>query len=126
MEKNIEFQLTDWNKTPFIEHKGETGNAYWQTTLVSGFRISKVEFSKNYKSDNWCKKGDIIYCIDGEMESDLGNDETMILSKGMSYMVSDEYNSYQASSVNGVILYILDGDFLKKNIKNNTILRVII
>jgi hypothetical protein len=36
-----------------------------------------------------------------------------MLSKGMTYIVSDDLSSHRSVSVNGVKLLIIDGDFLK-------------
>jgi hypothetical protein len=113
MSTNIPFQVTDWDKIPATEHKGDTGVAYWKTLQFEGLRIRMVEYSKIYKADHWCKKGHIIYCIEGEMDTELGDGTVMKLSKGMSYHVSDELSSHRTSSISGVKLFIVDGDFLK-------------
>lgn len=112
-QMNIPFQLTNWEKMPAEEHKGITGMAYWKTLQFPGLRIRVVEYSKQYKADHWCEKGHIIYCIEGEMDTELASGEIVKLSKGMSYEVSDELSSHRTSSENGVKLFIVDGDFLK-------------
>ena len=38
--KNIPFQTINWSDIPMIEHKGETGTAYWQTTQFEGLMKS--------------------------------------------------------------------------------------
>jgi hypothetical protein len=113
LEKNIPFQLTDWDKVPAKEYKGETGVAHWKTLEFEGLRIRVVEYSKNYKADHWCQKGHIIYCLEGEMDTELADGKIVNLTKGMSYQVSDELSSHCTSSVSGVKLFIVDGDFLK-------------
>jgi hypothetical protein len=113
MEKNIPFQVTDWEKIAPTEHKGESGIAYWRTLQFLGLRIRMVEYSENYKADHWCEKGHIIYCIEGEMETELADGKVYKLSKGMSYQVSDDLSSHCTSSSKGVKLFIVDGDFLK-------------
>jgi hypothetical protein len=113
MEKNIPFQTTDWDKLPAQEHKGDTGSAIWKTLEFEGLRIRLVEYSKNYKADHWCQKGHIIYCLEGEMDTELGDGKIVKLSKGMSYQVSDELSSHRTSSKTGVKLFVVDGDFLK-------------
>ena len=112
---NIPFQLTDWKKIPSIEHKGESGSAYWKTLQFEGLRIRMVEYSANYKADHWCKKGHIIYCIEGEMDTELSDGRVLKLSAGMSYQVSDELSSHRTYTSNGVRLFIVDGDFLSVN-----------
>jgi hypothetical protein len=110
---NIPFQLTDWTKIPVVEQKGESGTVSSQTLQLGDLRIRMVEYSENYKADHWCQKGHIIYCIEGEMITELDNGEEFILSKGMSYQVSDELSSHRTYSKNGVKLFVIDGSFLK-------------
>ncbi|MBI1769262.1 MAG: DHCW motif cupin fold protein [Bacteroidetes bacterium] len=109
----IPFQTIDWSSVEKAEHKGETGTSFWQTILLDGLRIRLVEYSANYLADHWCKKGHIVYCLEGEFESEFQNGEKFMLSKGMSYIVSDELSSHRSISRDGVKLLIIDGDFLK-------------
>jgi len=113
MEQNIPFTTTDWNTITAIEHKGESGTAYWKTLQYVGLRIRMVEYSKDYKADHWCQKGHIIYCIAGEMDTELADGSVVKLKQGMTYQVSDELSSHRTSSAGGVKLFIVDGDFLK-------------
>lgn len=115
---NIPFNLTDWNAIPIIMHKGETGEAYWRTIEFGDLRIRMVEYSKNYKADHWCQKGHIIFCIEGEMTTELADGQEFKMSKGMSYQVSDELSSHRTYSQEGVKLFIVDGAFLKLNLEN--------
>ena len=112
---NIPFQITDWNKIPVTEHKGDTGVAYWQTLQFGNLRIRMVEYSKNYKADHWCEKGHIIYCIEGEMTTELSSNsgQEFKMTKGMTYQVSDDLSSHRTYSKDGVKLFIIDGAFLK-------------
>ena len=113
MNKNIPFQTIDWSTIPKTEHKGETGTAYWQTMQFEGLRIRMVEYSKDYVADHWCTKGHIVHCLEGDFVSELKNGTKSILTKGMTYVVSDELSSHRSTTVNGVKLLIIDGDFLK-------------
>lgn len=113
-KKNIPFQTIDWSDIPRTEHKGETGLAYWQTLQFEGLRIRLVEYSKGYVADHWCAKGHIVHCIEGAFISELSNGEKFILSKGMTYVVTDDLSSHRSTTVDGVKLLIIDGDFLKK------------
>jgi quercetin dioxygenase-like cupin family protein len=114
--ENIPFQAINWETIPRTEHKGETGIAWWQTIQFQGLRIRLVEYSKGYLADHWCEKGHIVYCLEGEFLSELQNGENFHLSKGMTYVVSDELSSHRSVSENGVKLLIIDGDFLKLNV----------
>src|SRR6187401_1130017 len=110
---NIPYQNIDWTAVEKVVHKGETGTALWQTIQFSGLRIRLVEYSKEYLANHWCQKGHIVHCLEGEFISELKNGEKFILSKGMSYVVSDELSSHRSFSKKGVTLLIIDGDFLK-------------
>jgi hypothetical protein len=112
-QNNIPFQLTNWELVPKVEHKGDTGVAYWQTLQFGDLRVRMVEYSKNYLADHWCQKGHIIFCIEGAMTTELADGKEYILTKGMSYQVSDDLSSHRTYSKDGVKLFIVDGTFLK-------------
>lgn len=109
----IPFQTIDWNQIPKTEHPGETGKAYWQTIQLGNLRIRKVTYSENYIADHWCQKGHIVHCLEGDFISELENGEKFSLSKGMTYIVTDDVSSHRSISTKGVKLLIIDGDFLK-------------
>ena len=109
----IPFQTIDWSVIDKTEHKGVTGTSYWQTIQLDGLRIRIVEYSANYFADHWCQKGHIVYCLEGDFNSELENAETVCLTKGMTYVVSDDESSHRSISTNGTKLLIIDGDFLK-------------
>ncbi len=110
--ENIPFQSIDWKDIAKTEYKGETGTAVWQTIQFNGLRIRMVEYSAGYLADHWCRKGHIVYCIDGEFTSELLNGEKYYFKKGMTYIVTDEMSSHRSVSDSGVKLMIIDGDFL--------------
>ena len=112
---NIPFQTINWNSVEKTEHKGETGTATWQTVQFAGLRIRLVEYTNGYLADHWCQKGHIVYCIEGAFVSELSTGEKITLSKGDTYVVSDELSSHRSVSENGVKLLIVDGDFLKNS-----------
>ncbi len=109
----IPFQTIDWSNVPSVEHKGVTGEAWWQTIQYPGLRVRIVEYSPGYLADHWCRKGHIVHCLEGGLVSELENGETHALNKGMTYVVSDELSSHRSVSENGAKLLIIDGDFLK-------------
>ena len=110
---HIPFQTIDWANIERTEHPGETGTAFWQTLQLGGLRIRRVDYSAGYLADHWCRKGHIVHCLEGEFVSELENGESVTLSKGMTYVVSDELSSHRSVSAQGVQLLIIDGDFLK-------------
>ena len=109
---NIAFQTIDWTSVEKVEYKGEEGVAYWQTIQFPGIRIRLVEYSKGYLSNHWCKKGHIVHCLEGELISELDTGEKNKLTKGISYVVSDNLSSHRSYSETGTRLLIIDGDFL--------------
>lgn len=110
--QSILFQTTDWATVPVTEHRGEQGIALWRTRQFDGLRIRLVEYSAGYRADHWCKAGHIVYCIEGEMISELADGRTFILSQGMTYQVSDDVSMHRSYSEKGVKLLIIDGNFL--------------
>ena len=112
----ILFNSINWSTVEKPEHKGETGIACWQTMQFDKIRLRLVEYSENYIADHWCKKGHIVHCLEGEFISELESGEKFVLTKGMSYIVSDDLSSHRSISKNGVKLLIIDGDFLSGKI----------
>jgi len=107
------FETIDWSAIEKTEYKGETGTAFWQTIQKDGVRLRIVEYSKGYMADHWCRKGHIVHCLEGDFISELDNGESFLLTKGMTYIVSDNVSSHRSTTTNGVKLLIIDGDFLK-------------
>jgi len=112
-EQNIPFQVIQWDKISKEEHRGENGTSFWQTVERPGLRLRIVEYSPGYLADHWCKKGHIVYCLEGSFVSEMQNGKSFSLSKGMSYIVSDEISSHRSLSKEGVKLLIIDGAFLE-------------
>lgn len=110
---NIPFQTILWGEIEKTEHPGETGVAHWQTRQFDGLRVRLVEYSPGYLADHWCTKGHIVHCLEGEFESELQTGEVFRLTRGMTYVVSDELSTHRSVSHTGVKLLIIDGDFLK-------------
>jgi hypothetical protein len=110
---NIPFQTIDWSTVNRVEHKGEKGTSYWQTIQYPGLRIRIVEYSEGYLADHWCKKGHIVHCLEGELESEMKGGEKFLLTCGMTYVVTDEMSSHRSVTKERVKLLIIDGDFLK-------------
>jgi hypothetical protein len=116
MNKNaIPFRAIDWPLVPKTLHPGEKGMAAWQTIEFEGLRIRIVEYSPDYLADHWCRKGHIVHCLEGEFISEMENGDSFSLTKGMTYVVSDELSSHRSVSEQGVKLMIIDGDFLKSS-----------
>jgi hypothetical protein len=106
--KNIPFQTTDWAAATSERHHGETGYADWKTQQCGDIRVRVVEYSPNYKADHWCFKGHILYCLEGEMTTELKDGRTVQLRKGMSYQVEDENYPHSSHTTTGARLFIVD------------------
>jgi quercetin dioxygenase-like cupin family protein len=105
---SFSFETLDWNSVPKDEHQGDTGKAYWQVRMMNDIRVRRVEYSPGYLANHWCEKGHVLFCIEGEMETELADGRKFKLSKGMSYLVGDNNEAHRSSTTNGCILYIVD------------------
>lgn len=107
------FQTIDWSKVPSAEQKGEHGFARAKTWELPGLRIRRIEYSPGYLADHWCKKGHIVHCLEGAFTSELVNGDRFVLSKDMTYVVSDNLSTHRSHTEHGVQLLIIDGAFLQ-------------
>lgn len=112
--QSIQFQTIDWDSISKTEYPGESGSAFWQTVETGGLRIRIVEYSAGYLADHWCQKGHIVHCLEGQFVTEQEDGESIVLKKGMTYIVGDEMSSHRSVSENGVKLLIIDGDFLSR------------
>lgn len=109
---NFSFQTIDWSVIPKTEYPGETGIATWQTLQFPGLRIRMVAYSSGYMADHWCQKGHFVHCLEGSFVTEQANGDSITLSAGMGYLVSDDLSSHRSRTEEGVKLLIVDGDFL--------------
>lgn len=105
---DIPFDVTDWSTIAPTEHMGETGVATWRTRHFGPVRVRMVEYSANYHADHWCEKGHIVFCVSGELHTELSDGRTYTLRPGMSYQVADGANAHRSSSSAGARLFIVD------------------
>lgn len=106
--QNIHFETVDWNVIKNERHDGETGYANWKVRQYGDIRVRVVEYSPGYKADHWCKKGHIIFCMEGDMTTELSDGRLMELKKGMSYHVEDENFPHRSYTEHGAKLFIVD------------------
>lgn len=105
---DIPFCTTDWDKVERTRHPGETGEAHWRTRHFGAIRVRLVEYSPNYLADHWCVKGHILFCLDGELQTDTQDGRCFVLRPGMSYQVADNDQSHRSRSGPGARLFIVD------------------
>ncbi len=106
--KNIPFGTTDWSKIEPTEHAGETGMALWHTQQFDSIRVRLVEYSPGYKADHWCKKGHILFCLEGELHTELSDGRQFVLTPGTSYQVADGAEPHRSYTHTGAKLFIVD------------------
>lgn len=110
---HIPFHITDWSNVPATRTPGETGFALNRTRQYGDLRVRLVEYSANYKADHWCTLGHILFCLEGELDTELKDGTTVHLSAGMSYQVTDGASSHRSTTKGGAKLFIVDGGFLR-------------
>jgi quercetin dioxygenase-like cupin family protein len=106
--RGIPFGITEWRDVGPTEHAGETGTAIWRTRHFGEVRVRMVECTPGYVSDHWCVKGHILYCLEGELRTELKDGRTFVLRPGMSYQVGDNEEPHRSSTQTGVRLFIVD------------------
>lgn len=106
--KNIPFGTTDWSTIASTEHKGETGVALWRTQQFDTIRVRMVEYSAGYQADHWCKKGHILFCLAGELHTELADGRKFVLTPGTSYQVADNAEPHRSHTETGALLFIVD------------------
>jgi hypothetical protein len=104
----IPFATTDWNAVERTLHDGTTGSAFWRTREFGGIRVRVVEYSPGYMADHWCRKGHILFCIAGQLDTELEDGRCFTLKPGMSYQVADGAEAHRSSTDVGATLYIVD------------------
>ena len=104
----VPFTVTDWDKIEMEEHLGEKGKALWKVFKQGNIRVSLVEYTPGYLADHWCKKGHVIYVLEGEMTTELDDGRKFTTRKGFSYQVGDNDGAHRTFTEKGVILFIVD------------------
>jgi hypothetical protein len=105
---NIPFVTTDWSQVQQTAHRGEAGMAYWRTRNFGDIRVRMVEYTPGYLADHWCVKGHILFCIEGQLETELKDGRKFTLESGMSYQVADSAEPHRSSTAVGAKLIIVD------------------
>ena len=105
---NIPFGTTDWSDVAPTEHEGVTGVATWRTRQFGDIRVRMVDYSPGYFADHWCQKGHILFCVEGELDTDLADGRSFKLKPGMSYQVADGAEPHRSSTRTGATLFIVD------------------
>lgn len=105
---DLPFGITDWQEVKRTEHSGESGTAYWRTKHFGSIRVRMIEYSSGYLADHWCSKGHILFCIEGELDTELDDGRKFTLKPGMSYQVADNSEAHRSSTNLGAKLFVVD------------------
>ncbi len=105
---DVPFGITDWQLVEPTEHAGETGTATWRSRQFGDVRVRIVEYSPGYLADHWCSKGHILFCLEGELHTELEDGRIFVLSPGMSYQVADNAEAHRSSTTLGAKLFVVD------------------
>ena len=105
---DIPFGITDWSAVEATEHPGETGMACWRTRQFGDLRVRLVEYTPGYLADHWCSKGHILFCVAGELETELEDGRRYVLTPGLSYQVADGAEPHRSRTATGATLFIVD------------------
>ena len=104
----ITFKAIHWEQIPPIKHLGEHGYALWRTQQFNNVRVRIVQYSAGYLADLWCLKGHLIFCLEGEVHTELEDSATFTLTSGMSYQVTHHAEAHRSSTLTGAKLFIVD------------------
>ena len=105
---HLPFEAIDWSSVEPTTHPGEQGVARWRTRHAGEIRVRIVDYSPGYVADHWCEKGHVLFCLEGELRTQLKNGQMVILRPGMSYQVGDGSQAHRSSSPDGAKLFIVD------------------
>ena len=105
---DIPFGICDWSAIEATEHAGAPGTARWRTRQFGELRVRMVEYSPGYRADHWCRKGHVLFCVEGELHTELEDGRVFVLGPGMSYQVADGAEAHRSSAPSGAKLFIVD------------------
>ncbi len=106
--ENVPFMTTDWKAVPATEHPGTSGTALWRTIEVGNLRVRIVEYSADYLADHWCRRGHVLYVLEGELVTELEDGRSVTLTPGMSYEVADDDVPHRSRTRTGARLFVVD------------------
>lgn len=104
----IPFGITDWSGVRSERKPGETGFADWRVRQFGDIRVRMLEYSPGYKADHWCMKGHILFCLEGELTTELQDGREFVLHAGMSYQVADGAEPHRSHTKSGAKLFVID------------------
>ena len=106
--KKIPFNVVDWKKIPTTDHHGANGISVWKTAQQGDVRIRIAEHKPGFLADDWCRKGHIVYVLEGEMTMEIKDGRNFRMTAGMSFQVADGTDEHRSYSETGCKLFIVD------------------
>ncbi len=104
----IPFGTTDWAEVEVTERPGEAGMATMRTRQFGELRVRRVDYSPGFRGDHWCVKGHLLFCLEGELTTELQDGRRFTLRPGMSYQVGDGAEPHRSRTDIGAKLFIVD------------------
>ena len=105
---DLPFGITDWASEPAVVKPGERGTATWRTRQFGPIRVRLLDYSAGYFADHWCVKGHILFCVEGELVTELADGRKFTLRPGMSYQVADHAEPHRSFTATGAKLFVVD------------------
>nr|WP_269809300.1 DHCW motif cupin fold protein [Enterovibrio nigricans] len=59
-------------------------------------------------ADHWCSKGHVLFCLSGELSTELDDGSIHVLKPGMSYQVADNAEAHRSFTKEGAKLFVVD------------------
>lgn len=105
---DVPFSTVDWLREDVTVHPGEQGFARWRTRQFGEIRVRLIDYSPGYVADHWCRKGHVLFVMDGELVTELDDGRTVVLRPGMSYQVADQAEAHRSRTDTGARLFVVD------------------
>ena len=102
-------EVMDWSNAPMSEHSGTTGQATQKTLRAGKVQMRMISYGPDYMAEAWCRKGHILFVVEGELTIEHENGRRCEVGAGMSYHVGDDYGSpHRVSSISGATIFVVD------------------
>lgn len=106
---SLPFTVTDWAKVTPTIIQGETGQGINRVFQIGDLTVRLTEYSAGYLADHWCDQGHVLYVLEGELEAQLKDGRSFVLTPGMSFQVSDSGDSsHRSYSPKGAKIFVVE------------------
>jgi hypothetical protein len=105
---NTDFVTLDWTAIPEEVHAGESGTAYWRVQQFGDVRVRIVRYTQGYRADHWCRRGHVLHVLEGRLHTALEDGRSVLLERGMTYVVQDNGTAHRSSTDVETTLFIVD------------------